>query len=255
MSLEPVSRRLDALTSKWEDDLPTKFLWTIEFQGREPGAGGGVMRSVAQSVAQVLDIHERGRWSFKDDLFDNRTDDQLGFLFAQSVALPNEQLGVGTMPVANSGGYIAGIYADRRADYGAQNKVDITFLEQNKDIVDMFIRPWLVAVSYHGLIEDGLELKCNIQVNLHSRNRHGENHKHDEMGSSNLRKSYLFEDCVPIIVEADQISYSGNTTDRDIERTASFAFSKYKLIDDQSTDGSNIAARSGFIGGRFNGLA
>lgn len=228
MSINPVQRRLDSLTENWVNDIPAKFLWTIDFQSR---GGGGSLLTVADSIARVLEDYEDRRWSLNGDLFTTRSDDNVGFLFAQTVALPMEQLGVGTLPVANSGGFVAGYYSDRRADYGNSNKLDITFLEQNRDVVDMFIRPWLVATSYYGLIEDNeIDLKCNITVNLHSRNPSGEDNRGIPFGSSgNLRKSYMFEGCVPINVEGDALSY-GDLSMSDLERTASFAFSKYKLL-------------------------
>jgi|TARA_R110000796_G_scaffold237408_1_gene357420 hypothetical protein len=228
MSLQPIQRRLDGLTSTWEGDIPTKFLWTIGFQGRR---GNGLMQQVADSIERVLYDYQDKRWSLHKGIFDNRSDDDIGFMFAQAVALPQEQVAVGTLPVAKSGGFVAGYYGDRRVDYGSSNKLDVTFLEQNKDIVDMFIRPWLVAVSYHGLIEDETDLKCNIIVNLHTRNPSGPENLEIPFGDArNKRKTYMFEDCVPINVEADQLSY-GELSNNDLERTVSFAFSKYSLVD------------------------
>jgi hypothetical protein len=228
MSTRPIQRRLNGLAGTWEGDLPAKYLWTIGFQGRR---GNGLMQQVADSIERVLYDYQDKRWSLHKHLFDDRTDDDIGFMFAQSVALPQEQMVVGTLPVSNSGGFVAGYFGDRRADYGGSNKLDITFLEQNKDIVDMFIRPWLVAVSYHGLIEDETDLKCNIIVNLHTKNPSGPENLEIPFGDfRNKRKTYKFEDCIPINVEADQLSY-GDLSNSDLERTVSFAFSKYSLLD------------------------
>jgi len=229
MSTQPIKSRLQGLNSSWANDLPAKFLWTISFQGR---GGSGNMNSVQSSISTIIQDYEDRRWAFDGSLFDNRSDHSIGYLYAQAVALPQEQYTVGALPVAKSGGFVAGLYGDRRADYGSENKIDVTFLEQNKDIVDMFIRPWLVAVSYYGLIEDeDIDLKCNIQVNLHSRNDHGAENIATPFGSKeNKRKTYVFEDCVPITVAGDQISYN-DLTFSDLERTVSFAFSRYKLLD------------------------
>lgn len=231
MSENPIGRRLDALSRSWDNDIPAKFLWTVNFTGRF----GLLMEDVGNSVARVLRDYDDKRFSVIPNLFDKRSDDNVGFLFAQTVALPNEQVAVGTLPVENSGGFVAGYYGDRRVDYGSGNKLDITFLEQNKDVVDMFIRPWLVAVSYYGLIEDDFDyndLKCNIQINLHSRNPSGYEGRSEfiPFGSAyNKRKTYLFEDCAPINIEGDEISYN-ELSQNDLMRTASFTFSKYKLL-------------------------
>ena len=229
MSTQPIQRRLQGLNSSWSNDLPAKFLWTIQFQGR---GGNGSMGAVSTSISKVLQEYEGRRWAFYGGMFDDRSDDDIGYLYAQQIALPQEQVNVATLPVKNSGGFVAGIYGDRRADYGAEQKLDITFLEQNKDIVDMFIRPWIVAVSYYGLIEDNdVDLKCNIQLNLHSRNPNGLENADIPFGSiENKRKTYIFEDCVPFMVEADQLSY-GDLSFDELKRTTSFAFSKYKLLD------------------------
>lgn len=231
MALEPTRRHLNGLGKEWANNIPTtKFLWTIDFQGR---SGAPISKGLASSVKQVLQDYEGNRWSFLDGLFDERSDAELGFLYAQAVSLPQEQMTVGTLPVGRSGGIVAGYYGDRRTDYGSENKLDVTFLEQNKDVVDLFIRPWLVAVSYHGLIEDDeTDLKCNIVVNLHSKNPDGKGFKDVPFGDMvNKRKTYLFEDCVPITVEADQLSMNGDTSQSDITRTCSFAFSKYSTYD------------------------
>lgn len=222
--LSPTGRRLNQLTRNWENDLPAKFLWTVDFQSRISAS----MEALGLNIQEVLRMYEDKRWYIDPALFDNRRDDRVGFYFAQSVALPTEQMRIGTTPVDRSGGFVAGYHGERREDYGTGNKLDITFLEQNKDIVDMFIRPWIVAVSYYGLIEDAeLDLKCNITVNLHTRGIPGNYAEFDELET--LRKSYVFENCVPYQIAADAVSY-GELSMSDLERTAAFAFSNYKIL-------------------------
>lgn len=197
------------------------------------------MVSVAENIQEVLDRYESGRWALDKDLFDYRTTDRLGYIFAQEVALPMEQAGVSTQPIPGSGGFIAGYYGDRRSDYGSSNKLDITFLEQNRDIVDMFIRPWIVAVSYFGLLEDdddGIDLKCNISVELHSKGAEGTDK--DFGGVDSLRKRYVFEDCVPYQLQPDKISY-GMLSEGELSRTAAFTFSQYK-IEEGSVGGARV---------------
>ena len=252
MALEPTRRHLNGLGEKWDNNIPTtKFLWTIDFQGRN---GTKLSNGLATNVKQVLQDYEgTERWTFLDGLFDERSDAELGFLYAQSVALPQEQVVVGTVPVQRAGGIVAGYYGDRRADYGNENKLDIAFLEQNKDVIDLFIRPWLVAVSYHGLIEDETDLKCDIVVNLHGKNPDGRGFKDVPFGDMiNKRKTYKFENCVPITVEADQISYDGETSQSDITRTCSFAFSKYTTFEIDTAAGGRTSRDAGGPVGDFN---
>lgn len=240
--LSPTGRRLTALSKSWENDLPAKFLWTIDFSARtRPGdnntgtAKPSNMTDVGDNIQKVLQMYEDNSWYIDPAMFDNRRDDKIGFFFAQSVGLPTEQVRIGTTAVDKSGGFVAGYHGGRREDYGTSNKLDITFLEQNKDIIDMFIRPWIIAVSYYGLIEDDeIDLKCNITVNLHTRGMPGSDGNFGE--KENLRKSYLFENCVPYQIQADAISY-GDLSESDLTRTAAFAFSNYKIID--GSDGGN----------------
>lgn len=234
MPISPTGRRLNALSRSWENDLPAKFLWTLDFSARtasgdefNPGQGAGML-NVGENIQRVLSMYENNTWHLDPAMFDDRRDDRLGFYFAQNVALPTEQMSIGTTPVNNSGGFVAGYHGERRMDYGTSNKLDITFLEQNRDVVDMFIRPWIVAVSYYGLIEDGeIDLKCTITVNLHTRGMPGSEMDFGEL--ENLRKTYVFENCVPYQITGDAVSY-GELSQDDLTRTAAFTFSNYKII-------------------------
>jgi len=231
------------LHQSWIADLPLKFLWTVDFFPR----GGGNMSSVGSNVEKIVNEYQPKSWIIDPNLFDAYTDDRqgLGYLLAQNVALPSEQLQLGTEPMANSGGFIAGYFADRRANYGGENKLDITFLETNKDIFDYFIKPWIVATSYKGLIEDDEDdIKCNIVVTLYSRS---DAYYRDKFYSSydasrpmvdfKPRKSYEFKDCVPFIVEGGAMSY-GDLDISDLTKAVSFAFSYYTIVDHETTQGA-----------------
>jgi len=224
------------LHQNWVADLPLKFLWTVDFFPR----GGGDMSSVGGNVKKVVDEYQPNSWIIDPNLFDNYTDDRqgLGYLLAQNVALPNEQLQIGTEAVERSGGFVAGYFADRRANYGGENKLDITFLETNKDIFDYFIKPWVVATSYKGLIEDGEDdIKCNIVLTLYSKS---DAYYEDKFFSSydisrpkvdfTPRKQYVFNDCVPFIVEGGEMSY-GELDFGELTKAVSFAFSYYEIRD------------------------
>ena len=224
------------LHQSWIADLPLKFLWTVDFSPRV----GSNMSSVGSSVEKIVNEYQPKSWIIDPNLFDKYTDNgqRLGYLLAQNVALPSEQLQLGTEPMANSGGFIAGYFADRRANYGGENKLDITFLETNKDIFDYFIKPWVVATSYKGLIEDDKDdIKCTIVVTLFSKS---DAYYRDKFYSSynasrpmvdfTPRKSYIFHDCVPFNVEGGAMSY-GELDIGDLTKAVSFAFSYYEIYD------------------------
>ena len=233
------------LHQSWIADLPLKFLWTVDFSPRV----GSNMSSVGSSVEKIVNEYQPKSWIIDPNLFDKYTDSRkgLGYLLAQNVALPSEQLQLGTEPMANSGGFIAGYFADRRANYGGENKLDITFLETNKDIFDYFIKPWVVATSYKGLIEDDEDdIKCNIVVTLYSKS---DVFYSDKLGSSSIpsrrilptvdfkpRKSYEFKDCVPFNVEGGAMSY-GELDIGELTKAVSFAFSYYTIVDHETTQG------------------
>ena len=220
----------------WGSDIPLKFLWTIDFSPR----GSGNMSSVGASIEKYISEYENNKPVDKD-IIDRNTDpsNNLGLLLAQSVSLPNENIAIGTEPLQGTGGFIAGYYGDRRADYGSQNKLDISFIETNRDVIDYFIKPWIIATSYKGLIEDGEDdLKCNISVVEYTR---ATDYYRDKWGSSNSynrpvaeftpRKVFTFKDCVPIQTEVNQLSYDKDMSIGELSRTVSFIFSHYDVVE------------------------
>ena len=224
------------ISQDWVNDLPLKFLWAVDFSPRVEGN----MSAVGGSVKRIVDSHQPGSWVVDANAFERQSDNslQLGYLLAQSIAFPSEQFSISTESIERSGGYIAGYFGDRRSDYGSQQKIDITFLETNKDIFDYFIKPWIIASSYKGLIEDDEDdIKCTISVTLFSRAR---DYYTDKWASSfnpvrpqvdfTPRKQYIFYDCVPTNIEGDAISY-GDLSVSDFTKTVSFVFSYYKIQD------------------------
>jgi hypothetical protein len=149
----------------------------------------------------------------------------MGFVgLAQEVSFPNESFQIKNMELGESGGFINGAVSKARNPYGSQNKLDITFLENNIDIIDYFIKPWIIAASHKGLIEDGdvnTNVKCTIEAYLYARAEF-----RDSVPS--LRKHITFHKCVPFIVEGDQVSY-GDLTYGDLTKTVGFAFERYTI--------------------------
>ena len=231
----PVQSRL-RLFQEWEHDLPLKFLWALDFSNAN---GQPSMRDVGNNIKSWLQEVEQNNWSVYPTLMDDQTDSRsgIGYLLAQQVAFPNESFGVSTLPVSRSGGFVAGYVGDRRSDYGSSNKVDISFLETNRDIIDYFIKPWIVAASYKGLIEDDdRPIKCNITATLYSRaNDYYSNKWFSSQDSTrrtvdySLRKQINFKNCMPVNVEGDQISY-GELSFEELVKTVSFVFSHYQIV-------------------------
>tara|TARA_R110000796_G_scaffold48911_1_gene117026 strand:- start:28601 stop:29236 length:636 start_codon:yes stop_codon:yes gene_type:complete len=198
------------------------------------------MTELGSNISYWTGIYEPGVWTVDRKLIDKQTDDRtgVGYLLAQAISFPSEEFGVSTEPVPGSGGFVSGYVGDRRSDYGSSNKIDISFLETNRDIIDFFIRPWIVACSYKGLIEDDeAPIKCNIVATLYS--RASKYYKDKAISSQNptrphveykARKQLTFKDCVPTNIEADKISYNDLSFD-ELVKTASFIFSHYTIND------------------------
>ena len=150
--------------------------------------------------------------------------------------MPTENVQINTTDIPGAGGFINGYYGETRGKYGT-NGLSIDFLETNIDIFDFFIKPWIVATSYKGLIEDISEpdIKCNISIAQYTRT---DAFYGDKRGSSQntrrdsynygVRKITNFFNCAPTSMAADQMSY-GEITESDIKRSVGWTFSHYDI--------------------------
>lgn len=229
----PRAARLDRQI-KWENDLPLKFLWTINFAARQ-----GDTTSLGQRIQNIINKHEaRAKgWPVQTDIIAKQSNSRYGYMFASAVAFPGDSFTISEQPFENTGGLIPAYVGGQRTGYGSGNKLDITFFETNKDILDYFIRPWIIANSHLGLIEDGIssnDLKCHIQVCFYTRDKASYDYRNKDASGvrfntiMQLRKTMQFYNCVPFNIAGDQISY-GELTYSDVSKIASFAFSHYEV--------------------------
>jgi hypothetical protein len=232
----PVPLRLK-IQSEWENDIPLKFLWTISFFARGPAAattdGANSLVDIGNNISTILRRFEgENRWVVKPEIYNSQSDgtDNYGYMYATAVAFPNDAYNVSNSEFSNTGGFLPGYIGGQRGGYGGSNSLNVTFLETNIDIIDYFIRPWIIAASYKGLIEDGTEdIKCNVMVNYYTRDK-------DQYKTSIIRpgtflnferrKSFVFENVVPYQVSGDGISY-GDLSIGELTKVVSFAFSNY----------------------------
>ena len=229
----PRAARLDRQI-KWENDLPLKFLWTINFTARQ-----GDTTSLGQRIQNIINKHEaRSKgWPVQTDIIARQSHNRYGYMFASAVAFPGDSFTISEQPFENTGGLIPAYVGGQRTGYGSGNKLDITFFETNKDILDYFIRPWIIANSHLGLIEDGIsnnDLKCHIQVCFYTRDRASYDYVNKDASGvrfntiMQLRKTMQFYNCVPFNIAGDQISY-GELSYSEVSKIASFAFSHYEV--------------------------
>ncbi|MDB4430242.1 hypothetical protein N9273_00315 [bacterium] len=217
------------LHQSWTNDIPLKNIWGIQFSAR---SGSGAMSIVGNSVKNVLDEYRPQSLKVDTGLFDRVSDSSIGFMLAQNVSFPDETFGVQNTQVSNSGGFQPIQIGGSRS---SSNKLSVQFLETNRDVFSFFIQPWIVALSYAGLIEtDEQDLKCHIDVIQYSRSA---SRYADKLGDSNssgtreveygIRKMHTFYNCVPTTSEGDKIEYAEMKTIKD--RGAAFNFSHYQL--------------------------
>lgn len=228
----PVARRLN-LHRDWRYDTPLKFLWSVYIY---PNTIGGLpeLGENIRNVIRQYEIDAEKKWPVDTSGLYNVTErTQFGILIAQNIALPSDSFDINNTSIDGAGGRLGGQYAGNRQGYGSSNKVDITFLETNIDIFDYFIKPWIIANSYKGLIEDGTnknDLKCSLQLIQYTRNAKTYRGVIGTDKSPNtIRKVINFYDAVPFQVNGDSLSY-GDLSINDITKTVSFAFKNYAVV-------------------------
>ena len=231
MATSPTSSRL-ALFQDWKNDLPLKFLWTVNFTARE----SRTLVDIGNNINRVLEKYERSSansWRINTTQLAEQSEstNNFGLLVAQNIAFPNESFSISTQSAGNMGGFIQGYIGNERNPYGSSNKIDITFLETNIDIVDYFIKPWIIASSHRGLIEDNNsqeDIKCNITAVLYTKDKNSYRKGSASKGKLEPRKQIDFYNAVPFNVAGDEVSY-GELSESDWKKTVSFAFSHYAV--------------------------
>lgn len=222
MGVGPIRERLDLLSEAWSSDIPLKFLWAIDIYG--------VDSSNINAINEYYEKRRQSEWPVEDAAsLDYLSSNNFGFLLAQNVNFPQDSFNIGNLEVGN-GGFLPGYYGDTRSGYGGSNNLGITFLETNIDFVDYFVRPWIIAASHKGLIDDGetsTNIKCTIDAYLFSR---------DAISSSispkiqnrklKVRKHFTFHNAVPFQVEGDTLKQEGMDYS-DLLKRVSFAFTHY----------------------------
>lgn len=240
----PIKRRLE-LHRDWRYDIPLKFLWAVYIIPKTD-----TLDALGKNIKSVIDKYETidsNQWPVNTKGLTDSMDrfGTFGIMLAQTIALPSDSFDITNTQIEGAGGRLGGQYAGNRQGYGGTNKVDITFLETNIDIFDYFIRPWIIANSYKGLIEDGTdkdELKCSLQLIQFTRdaNSYSQIFGADESNRRadlSVRKVMEFYDAVPFQVNGDELNYSDLGLNN-ITKTVSFSFNNYKLITNNLIPGS-----------------
>src|SRR6056300_280542 len=121
---QPIKQRL-RVHQDWSGDIPLKNLWGVSFQSRT----GPGMTEVGNRIRKVLEEYQPGSYQVVPDLIDKFSESSEGYLLAQTIAMPTENVSINTTGVGSgTGGLIDGYYAENRATYGSGNQISISFL-------------------------------------------------------------------------------------------------------------------------------
>lgn len=171
----PIPNFLDKVSSNWGLSFIFTKIWAVHFSPIDSS------RTLGEAIYTVLkaydDINKFTDYVNSDsNLYKNLLKsennitvdlpDAKHFILANKISIPNESVFIGSTNTPNqetAGGAIWGRFAGSREN-NAGRTVDITFLDTNKELVDLIIKPWIIAVAHRGLIESSFlpTLKCHI---------------------------------------------------------------------------------------------
>lgn len=109
-------------------------------------------------------------------------------------------------------------------------KLNINFLISNWDIGDILFDPWIAAVSQKGLIEDGnSSLKAKIVIREYSSSLPKEYTSNEIMKQMQVRKQYVFRNCVPISRGEVTKNYDSSQAGTFKNSIVNFVFDDYEI--------------------------
>jgi len=207
---------LNYISGQWDQSIPLRTLWTLQFENLPQVMAGVdfILGNTERTNSSVNKFPVNFRIS--NTVYGNST---IPTLLAQKISFPTDSVVTTYTDNKNMGGLIGGYYANQREVY---NNITIDFLETNKDIIDFIMRPWVVAVSHKGLIEDGETfIKTDMIANMYT--------KFSENNWA-LRKRVIFEGAAPVSVPGDTLSYESSDNSK-LVRPCNFTYKRYYITD------------------------
>lgn len=228
---------LNYISGQWDQSIPLRTLWTLQFENL-PRVMAGVdfiLGNTERTNSSVNKFPINSRIS--NTIYGNST---IPTLLAQKIEFPNDTVRVAYTSNKNMGGLIGGYYASDREPY---NQISIDFLETNKDIIDFVIRPWVLAVSHKGLIEDGETfIKTDIVAEMYT--------KFSETNWA-LRKRIIFEGAAPVVATGDTLNYE-STNNSKLIRSCTFTYKRYYVTDGSVANNVSTTDISGVLAAEEN---
>jgi len=150
---------------------------------------------------------------------------------ATSINLPGENVSTSrvgyTVDNNGYGGLLSSPVLKGRRD---TNNLEISFIETNISFLDYFIRPWVVAVSQFGLFSKNTNIitaslqnfKTQLEVKFFEKEMSA-----DGQNKPVIRKTFLFNDAVPVEVGGYEAAYGKSVGMRTCKTT--WTYSTYKI--------------------------
>ena len=220
-----------SLLCEWSYNPALPFFWVVVIDAQNKNHLFG-------SIQRINEIEPRykGQWNIKqtdlENVYNDRTQHTIGCIFAQACRIPGETISIEHFGGGEkNNGHLKSPGVTNRNDLST---LEIGFLETNKSITDVLLRPWTIITGYKGLIVDdgslrspapywGGSIKCDIHIYQLAKAASSSN---NPCVKSIIRKDYHFYDAAPIQVTDDDISYTpGGVNLRQVQ----FAYNYYTV--------------------------
>lgn len=204
-----------SLMCEWAYNIALPFFWVVVIEAQNK-------QHLLKSILDVGNIEPslKGKWDISQRelnfLFDDRTQNTIGCIFADAVRIPSETANTDYSGGHPTGGFIGGPIMNGRSNFEG---LEIGFRETNLSFADFLIRPWSIVGSYKGLIADdggiqsnsgasywGGSIKANIHLYQLAKGGDGRN----KCEESVIRKQFHFYDAVPIFINDDDLTSEGS---------------------------------------------
>lgn len=179
-----------------------------------------------KQISSLNSNYENKEWDISNSTKKTTEDpvqNVVGCIFAQGVNLPGEDVGVEYAGITQGSkrGFINAPIINGRKEF---EPLEVGFLETNSSFVDSFMRPWSILVAHKGLIATSKDTDIKATIIVHHLRRNGENDS-----SSEIRKTFIFNNCAPIHIASETLDYASSTDFPKIQ--VKFAYSRYAVTD------------------------
>jgi len=210
--------------------LASQWMVTINFDN---------VNSLFNNIQNVIKQREPTEWKLNNSVITTLLDgglqrsseNMMGCVFARQVQLPGESVDAGNIGL-DYAGFLPPATSNTRGKYETLN---ITMLETNASFLDFIIRPWIIMVSYNGLVARNANSNKRVKASTIDVTMYAKTGADKQMG---IRKIYRFYNAAPINIAGETYSY----TEEGLRYSdVKFIYDRYSILDGSS--GSFIGLR------------